>query len=155
MGIINDFATAGYLVFTKKVKDELNPFGLIFYNTLISFPLMLFISFLTDEFTYVTNFEYLGDWLFLVSFIGAGLMAFAVNLTTAWCTQVNSALTTSVVGQTKNVLLAAAGAILFADFAPNLWIIVGISVSIFGSMLYAWVKLKQKEAPKLPTFPKP
>lgn len=140
--IMNNCATAGYLVFTKKIKDELNAFGLIYYNTMISFPLMLVICIALNEFDYVYNFENLHEPFFQISFCAGGLLAFTVNLTTAWCTQVNSPLTTSVVGQTKNVVLTAAGAILFDDFKPNLWIVSGITISICGSTFYAWIKLQ-------------
>merc|ERR1712183_890575 len=101
--LLNNCATAGYLVYTKQIKDELNAFGLIFYNAMISFPICVAACFMFDEFTYVQSFEYIDDTYFRVCFISAAFLAFTVNLTTAWCTQVNSALTTSVVGQTKNV----------------------------------------------------
>lgn len=144
--IFNDFATAGYLVFTNKAgNNDLGKFGTIFYNTLISCPLLLFLCLVFGDIKYVMNFEFLEDRYWQISFVCSALLAFLVNLTIVWCTQTNSALTTSVTGQTKNILTTLLGMVLFADFKPTILAIMGILISIFGSILFAYLKYQDKK----------
>lgn len=145
--VLNDFATAGYLVFTNKAgNDDLGKFGTIFYNTLISCPLLFILCVIFGDFYYVYDFEYLRDPFFQLCFMGSAMLAFLVNLTTVWCTQVNSALTTSVTGQTKNILTTILGMILFHDFKPTLLANLGIFISITGSVFFAYLKYQEKQA---------
>lgn len=145
--LLNDFATAGYLVFTNKAgSDDLGKFGTIFYNTLISCPMLFILCIIFGDFKYVMEFEYLEEGFFQISFICSAMLAFLVNLTTVWCTQANSALTTSVTGQTKNILTTLLGMVLFQDFKPTPLANLGIFISITGSMFFAYLKYKDKQA---------
>ena len=95
--LLNDFATAGYLVFTNKAgSDDLGKFGTIFYNTLISWyqpiedicillnlsPMLFILCIIFGDFKYVMEFEYLEEGFFQISFICSAMLAFLVNLTT-------------------------------------------------------------------------
>lgn len=142
--VLNNLATTGYLQQTKDVKEELSSFGLLFYNSMISLPILFVWAHLTKEFNYVYNFEQLNNGFFQLFFVLAGVMAFAINLATAWCTQTNGPLTTSVTGQTKNLVTTVLGALIFEDFAYNHLLAAGIAVSITGSFLYAYIKYKAK-----------
>jgi len=141
--LLNNVVTAGYLQITKDVKEEVSKFGLLFYNYMISIPMLLILAIVSEEFTYVANFEQLNNVFFQMFFVLGGGMAFALNLTTAWCTQANSPLTTCVTGQTKNVLTAILGALIFEDFAYNPLIAIGIAISVVGSFLYAFIKYRE------------
>merc|ERR1719189_3311125 len=100
-----------------------------------AFPILFVWAWLSGDISYTMEFEYLGNPLFQFAFFSGGIMGFCVNLTTVWCTQANSPLTTSVVGQTKNLVTTLIGALMFPDFAANPLIIFGICVSISGSFL--------------------
>jgi len=141
--LLNNAATAGYLHITKDVKEEVSKFGLLFYNSIISIPMLLIWAMLSEEFTYVARFEQLNNVFFQMFFLLGGGMAFALNVTTTWCTQTNSPLTTCVTGQTKNILTTILGALLFEDFAYNQLIAIGICISIVGSFSYAYIKYKE------------
>jgi len=142
--LLNNLATAGYLQLSKNYKDDVSKYGLLFYNSMIAFPILAIWCLLSGDMDYAFNFEGFTNPIFLTAFFSGGIMAFAVNLTTVWCTQANSPLTTSVVGQTKNLVTTLVGALLFPDFKSNFLIIFGISVSICGSFLYAYVKRAEK-----------
>lgn len=141
--ILNNMATTGYLQITKDVKEEVSKFGLLFYNSMISIPMLLIWVLLSDELTYVAQFENRNNVFFQLFFVLGGAMAFFVNVTTAWCTQANGPLTTSITGQTKNILTTILGALLFDDFAYDPLLVAGIIISIFGSFTYAYIKYTQ------------
>jgi len=140
---LNNAATAGYLHITKDVKEEVSKFGLLFYNCIISIPILYILAIVSEEFTYVASFEHLNNLIFQIFFLCGGVMAFALNITTAWCTQTNSPLTTCITGQTKNILTTILGALIFDDFAYNNLIALGIGISIVGSFFYAYIKYRQ------------
>jgi len=142
--ILNNMATTGYLQITKDVKEEVSKFGLLFYNSLISIPLLLIWVLLFDELSYVSQFENRNNVFFQLFFVLGGAMAFFVNVTTAWCTQANGPLTTSITGQTKNILTTILGAMLFDDFAYDPLLTAGIIISILGSFIYAYIKYMEK-----------
>jgi hypothetical protein len=141
--LLNNVATAGYLQITKDVKEDVSKFGLLFYNSMISMPMLLILALVFDEYTYVSQFEQLNSLYFQICFVLGGAMAFTVNVTTAWCTQTNSPLTTCITGQTKNILTTLLGAILFTDFGYNHLIALGIGISICGSIVYAYNKYRE------------
>jgi len=141
--ILNDMATTGYLQITKDVQEEVSKFGLLFYNSMISIPLLLIWVLLFDELGYVAQFENRNNIYFQLFFVLGGAMAFFVNITTTWCTQANGPLTTSITGQTKNILTTILGALLFDDFAYDPLLVAGIMISILGSFIYAYIKYTQ------------
>jgi len=142
--VLNNLATTGYLQQTKDIKEELSSFGLLFYNSMIALPILFVWAHFTNEFNYVYNFEQLNSGFFQLFFVLAGVMAFALNITTAWCTQTNGPLTTSITGQTKNLVTTVVGALVFEDFSYNHLLAAGIGVSITGSFLYAYIKYRAK-----------
>lgn len=149
--ILNDLATAGYLVFVKKAgKKDLGKFGTLFYNTFLSCPMLFCLCLLMGEFNYVRHFEYLHDLNFQICFTCSACLAFLVNLTTVWCTHANSALTTSITGQMKNILTTVAGMILFHDYKPTFFANFGIGVSILGSFYYAYKKTQSQSMGHVP-----
>jgi len=142
----NDLITATYLILLKKIgiQGELGKFGTLFYNALICAPLLACFCILHGDFDYVLTFEAFRTFQFQACFLSSGLLAFFVNMSVVWCTQSNSALTTSVTGQTKNILTTIGGIILFYDYRPSLLANSGVCVSICGSMWYAYNKYESK-----------
>jgi len=150
--MINNFLTAGYLVVSKKLlskvetaekdAEKLNKFGVLFYNALVSVPLLVVICAATDEMDRVRNFEYLYNPMFQLVFLISALLAFAINWVTLWCTEVNSPLTTSVTGQTKNILVTIFGSIMFGDVHPTLLLVAGVSCSLCSSFVFAYQKFQ-------------
>jgi hypothetical protein len=141
--VLNNVLTAGSLQITKAVEKEVSKFGIVFYNSMISMPMLLVLSLYFDELTYVAHFEKLNNLFFQIFFLSGGFMAFALNVTTAWCTQATSPLTTCITGQTKNIVTTVLGALLFVDFAYNHLIALGIGISVSGSIFYAYIKYRE------------
>jgi len=75
------------------------------------------------------------------------LLAFAVNYTTFWCTNVNSPLTTSVTGQAKNILTTFAGILAFG-LASTPMLVWGLTLGLLGSAYYSYVKFDEQARDK-------
>jgi len=141
--IMNNIVTALYLCFLKNKTKSLGKFGALLYNSIIAIPMLALISFILGDFDTLLTFPYLYDFGFWSCFFLSGICGFIINVSVVWCTQSNSALTTSIVGQTKNVLVTAVGIYLFNDFTPTLATTTGITISILGSSFFAYHKYQQ------------
>ncbi|GAM22881.1 hypothetical protein SAMD00019534_060560, partial [Acytostelium subglobosum LB1] len=76
-------------------------------------------------------------WYFTLSiFIG-----FLLNFCIFFCTSVNSALTTSVTGQIKNIASTIIGAMVFKDIIIHPINILGLFINMVGSIWYSALKL--------------
>ena len=91
----------------------------------------------------VVQFQHWGNPTFLVCFLSSCGMGLVLNYTAAQCTQYNSALTTTVVGCFKNVLvsyMAMAG--LGGDYLFSWPSFFGLNISIVGSLLFSYEKYR-------------
>jgi hypothetical protein len=139
--LLNNAVTALYLVGIKKAfletRLEGDTFGVMYYNALCSIPALFIFSILNGELFHVHQFPHLHSLGFQLSFLISALISFGLNYSIFWCTKVNSALTTSVTGQVKNVLSSFVSIIAFGVHATNA-LMVGLSVGLLGSFLYAY-----------------
>jgi len=142
--------TALYVVLVGKIGDELHldSFTLLLYNSLWSAPLSLVLCFLCGEHREVGDYPHLYELSFIVAFVCSCSSAFVLNYATYLCTQMNDALTTSVVGRTKSIVQGVVGLFAFHVHA-GLLNILGISLNSVGVAWYAYEKYtggKQKPA---------
>lgn len=96
------FSTATFLVLIRVLgRDlELNQHELLFCNNVFSLPMMLvWFLFATEEPKNVFLAPQWSDPCFLLFLLIATSQAFLLNLCVFWCTTVNSALVTTVVGK--------------------------------------------------------
>eukprot|EP00047_Mylnosiga_fluctuans_P006309 m.246192 g.246192 ORF g.246192 m.246192 type:complete len:314 (-) comp14935_c0_seq1:117-1058(-) len=147
MLLLNDIFTACNGVYVKKKLDakDLGSFGLMLYNSLLSLPLMMaFMLMNPAELEEVFMFPLWSDRGFQSLFILSGLMGVVLTYSIFLCTQLNSALTTTVVGCFKNVFVSYIGIFLGGDYIFSMLNFVGLNISVFGSIVYAVVKFKQQ-----------
>jgi len=89
----------------------------------------------------VYYYEGWNDWQFCLLFVFAAVMGSVLNYAIFYCTTVNSALTTTVIGCLKNVLTTYIGMIFMPDYSFT-WInFVGLNISIVGSLYYTYVTM--------------
>lgn len=101
-------STATFLILIRTLGKELelNQHALLFYNNLLSLPMMLaWFLLATDEPKSVFSAYQWQDPSFLVFLLVSASQAFLLNACTFWCTTVNSALVTTIVGECVEVSL--------------------------------------------------
>lgn len=96
------FSTAAFLILIRTLGKELglNQHALLFYNNVLSLPMMLaWFLLATDEPHTVLTAPQWQDPSFVAFLLLSASQAFLLNLCMFWCTTVNSALVTTVVGK--------------------------------------------------------
>lgn len=94
-------STAAFLILIQMLgkKLELNQHALLLYNNVLSLPMMLaWFWFATDEPNSVFSAPQWQDPSFVLFLFLSASQAFLLNLCVFWCTTVNSALVTTIVG---------------------------------------------------------
>ena len=141
VALCSALCTAMYVVLVGKIGDELqlDSFTLLLYNSLWSAPLSLAICFVFGEHRGLLDYPYLGHFGFLIAFLCSCSSAFILNYATYLCTQLNEALTTSVVGRTKGIVQGVFGLFAFhvRASATN---VAGIILNSAGVAWYAYEK---------------
>ncbi|KAB1204449.1 hypothetical protein CJ030_MR8G028155 [Morella rubra] len=107
MALISVFFQTMYLVLVEKsgAEDGLSSVEIMFYNSILSLPFLLFLIIATGEFPNSLSllFAKSNSLYFLVILILSLVMGIVLNFTMFLCTIVNSALTTTIVGVLKGV----------------------------------------------------
>ena len=143
---LNCIFTAAYLLSIAKFgKQGLNTFGLMYYNNIQSLPLVIILCLIGGDFNDLYNYTYFNDIGFWICFILQSALAFLLNYSIFLCTNVNSALATSVTGQIKNIATTAIGYFTFGDVTYNLWNVIGLACGVVASTWYSWLKFDESE----------
>ena len=139
--LLNNGITALYLVWMKRTCNETklqhDQWGVMYYNSLLAVPVLVLFALFNGEAARVVSFPYLNSVGFQLSFAVSAIMSFLMNASTFWCTKVNSALTTSVTGQVKNVATSFISIVAFGVVATPA-LLTGLSVGLSGSFLYGF-----------------
>lgn len=147
--LVNDFFTAANGVVTKKKLDvkDLGKYGIIFYNCLFMVVPAVSISHLTGELDKAIMFtDWYNPW-FQLNFMCSCSMGFVIMYSIVLCTQYNSALTTGVIGCLKNVFISYFGMIFGGDYVFSWANFCGLTISVMGSILYAYATFKPSKQP--------
>jgi len=148
---LNNFLTGANLVSIKRASRDvkIDALSLFYITSLIALPLVTLLLLLSDEIPLVyrifwerESYQTIGFWFALFS---TSTSAFAVNYFTYLCTQVNSALVTSVAGQMKNILQTLVG-LLMNDYRGSPLNILGIFFALGGSIWFAYLKYVEHAA---------
>jgi len=146
---LNNFATATNGIYTKKkleIKD-LGKYGILFYNALFTLPLAVVICHYKGSFEQASlkNFEHWDDYRFVILFLLSCFMGLILNLSLVVCTQYNSALTTTIVGTLKNIIVTYYGIIFpTVDYIFTWNNFIGVSISMLGSLLFSYYSFMRK-----------
>ncbi|KAA0184603.1 Solute carrier family 35 (UDP-glucuronic acid/UDP-N-acetylgalactosamine dual transporter) member D1b, partial [Fasciolopsis buskii] len=84
--------------------------------------------------------------LFLCCFIFSCCSAVLLNYSLIQCTNHTSALTTSIIGVMKNILITYAGMFVGGDYRYSTLNFIGVTISALGAVLYVLLMYKHSQS---------
>ena len=162
--LLSNLSTCVYLVVVNNIgKDtDLSTFGIMWCNGVWCVPALLVLCALSGEFTSAsqrfTRLESKGEHgVFQVCLLMSCVLAFALNYTIFLNTRLNGALTQTVCGNMKDMVIIAFG--FFGFGGGFIWAplnVLGIVSSTAASVAYGHIKLReaQRESAALRGAPK-
>jgi solute carrier family 35 protein len=145
--MLNNMCTATQGVYVKKKLDtkDLGKLGILFYNSLFCYPILLIMVARSHDFQTVHSFNGWSNPYFVSEFFASCVMGLVLNFSIFLCTQYNSALVTTVVGCLKNILITYLG-VLFPteDYIFSWTNFIGLTISIIGSIFFAGFSFKKQ-----------
>ncbi|KZV31694.1 hypothetical protein F511_00498 [Dorcoceras hygrometricum] len=154
MAFTSVFFQTMYLVLVEKsgAEDGLSSVEIMFYNSILSLPILLFLIISTGEFPSSMSilFAKSTSLSFLVILLLSLVMSIVLNYTMFLCTIVNSALTTTIVGVLKGVGSTTLGFVLLGGVQVHALNVTGLVINTAGGVWYSLAKYQQKKRNKLP-----
>lgn len=153
MALTSVFFQTMYLVLVEKsgAEDGLSSVEIMFYNSFLSLPVLVFLILATKEFPDSLSllFGKSSSLSFLVILAASLIMGIALNFTMFLCTIVNSALTTTIVGVLKGVGSTTLGFVLLGGVEIHALNVTGLIINTVGGVWYSYAKYQEKKK-KLP-----
>ncbi|XP_074280405.1 UDP-galactose/UDP-glucose transporter 7 isoform X2 [Silene latifolia] len=149
MALISVFFQTMYLVLVEKsgAEDGLSSVEIMFYNSFLSLPFLLFLVIATREVPESLSllFAKSSSLSFMAILVASLIMGIALNFTMFLCTIVNSALTTTIVGVLKGVGSTTLGFVLLGGVEVHALNVSGLIINTAGGVWYSLAKYQEKK----------
>ncbi|XP_038060794.1 UDP-galactose/UDP-glucose transporter 7-like [Patiria miniata] len=146
-GMLSVFSQSLYLTLVQSLSSQhetLSAADIAYLNSLNCIPLLLLYTTATSEFTQILDFPDLHSIKFLVAFLVVISMGCALNYSVFLCTTLTSALTLSVVGVMKSVVVVIVGLFTFGGVQLSVLGGMGVTLNTLGSGWYTYAKYQEK-----------
>ncbi|XP_031372572.1 UDP-galactose/UDP-glucose transporter 7 [Punica granatum] len=148
MAFTSVFFQTMYLVLVERsgAEDGLSSIEIMFYNSFLSLPFLLFLIIATGEFpnSLALLIAKSNSLSFLVILVLSLVMGIVLNYTMFLCTIVNSALTTTIVGVLKGVGSTTLGFFVLGGVKVHGLNVTGLVINTAGGIWYSYAKYQQK-----------
>ncbi len=123
----------------------------MFYNNLLTIPVLFLCSLLFEDWTsnnILKNFPIESRNHLILGMVYSGLATIFISYCSAWCIRVTSSTTYSMVGALNKLPIAVSGLVFFA--APvTFGSVSAIIIGFVSGIVYAWAKVRQSQINKM------
>eukprot|EP01126_Amoeba_proteus_P043342 TRINITY_DN4753_c0_g1_i18.p1 TRINITY_DN4753_c0_g1~~TRINITY_DN4753_c0_g1_i18.p1 ORF type:complete len:269 (+),score=38.51 TRINITY_DN4753_c0_g1_i18:308-1114(+) len=137
-------AQSSFLLILKKksLEKNLTTFGLLYYNSVLSLPILTVLFVVSGDMKAVLNYHNWSNIYFLLCLVLSLLLGFLLNFSTFLCTVVNSPLDVVVSGQCKVIGQTVLGFFVLGGMKTTLLHVIGLNMTVMGGLVYAWTSYK-------------